>query len=118
MGFTNSFKRYMKFNVQFSKLTETKDPTSGTTTKSFTNVGDPVKAGYWIDSVVVTDVNDKFVDDEVGTIVIDPNKFKPEANAVYRVTKTDDSTINDVVGFDDLGNMGQVLLVKYRKSYG
>lgn len=116
MSILSAFSEWMLKTAQLKVETTTRNP-DGTIEKVFTATGAPFNVGKWVDSVNVTDLQNKFVDDKLETFVADPA-------AVATVPKRGDILTVDgddygVIGVDDtIAELGEVLLIKVRAPYG
>lgn len=74
-----------------------------------------VNVGFWVDRSQETNINDKFVNDKTGKIVVN------KSDLTFTIDKTSVAVIDSedyyIEGTDNIGFQNEILLLKYRKEY-
>lgn len=115
MAFLDSFRDLLNKSALFEIEASIKDPVTGEITKGWTTE-QTVSAGFWTDKSIETDINDKFKDDAIGKIVVDPAELTFTPTIKHRATI--DSVVYFIEGVDNIADQDEVYLLTYRKENG
>ena len=86
---------------------------SGVPQETEQTVASGLRVNFWTDQSVESNVNDKFVDQATGRVIL------PHAVAVDTTMWLEiDGEKHYVTGVDDVGGFGDVLVVSWRRQYG
>lgn len=110
MSFMSFFEDWEIASISFYSEVETLD-SEGQTVKSQSLLG-TADCGKWVDTSLETNVNDKFVNSEVGKFALDYPSFTITTKSYALI----DSVKYYIVGVDDIGSQNDVLLLTYRKD--
>lgn len=115
MGILDAFGDWQVVSAQYKQVQTTKD-SAGQVTTALVDVGTPFDCWKWIDSSNEIDLNNAFVGDEIGTIVIEPSTA-PTTPKRGDVIVADGSEYK-IIGVDDsILELEEVILIKYRRAY-
>lgn len=116
MGILDSFGDWQVVLAQYKQVQTTKDA-AGQTITALVDVGQPFKCWKWIDSTNEVDLNNAFVGDEVGTILIDPSTAP--TSPLRGDTLTIEGVDYKIIGVDNsIADLAEVVQLKYRREYG
>lgn len=73
-----------------------------------------VPVNFWTDSSRKTDVNDRFVDQATGTVLVDPADIDFEPDTTMRMEI--DSKYYYIVGVDDVAGFDEVYVLNWRRE--
>lgn len=76
-------------------------------------VASGVEINYWTDSSRVTNQNDQFVDQALGSALL-----PPELAVDTTMWMEIDGVIHHIIGVDDVAGFGDVLVVRWRRAHG
>lgn len=110
MAFMEFFEDWEIKTVSFYKEVETLD-SNGQTVKTPSLVGTS-DCGTWVDTSIETNVNDKFVNSEVGRFALDYPSFTIDTNTYALIS----SVKYYIIGVDNIASQNDVLLLTYRKD--
>lgn len=109
------FEDWQKKTVTFQGPVTTVD-SSGIPVTTFGNLQENVAVNWWIDTSQVTNKNDKFVNDVVGKILVNPDTLTIDLSTAQQFT---DSTYTYyITGYDDIANFEDVCVISWRRERG
>lgn len=102
---TGTFEQYVSTTNAAGQPIETWEAVTG---------GEDVEVNFWTDSSRETNVNDRFVDQATGTLLVDPAQisFKPDTTMRFNVA----GKVYYIEGVDDVAAMGDVYVLKWRRE--
>ena len=109
------FDNWRNATVTFEQFVSTTNA-AGQPIESWETVsgGENIKVNFWTDASRETNVNDRFVDQATGTVLIKPNNitFKPDTTMRFSV----EGVYYYVEGFDDVAAFGDVYILSWRRE--
>lgn len=112
MAFLDDFRDLLNYSATFQVESTTKN-SDGVPVKSWAT-DQVVSAGFWTDNSQQTNINEKFVDQKLGTIVVDPNELTFTPTTKHRCEI--DGEYYYIEGVDNSVFQGEVYFLKYRKE--
>ena len=109
------FDNWRNATVTFEQFVSTTNAAGQPIESWETVTGDEnIKVNFWTDASRETNVNDRFVDQVTGTVLIKPNNitFKPDTTMRFSV----DGVYYYVEGFDDVAGFGEVYVLSWRRE--
>lgn len=112
MAFLDDFRDLLDKSGTF-EIESTIKNSEGVPTKSWTTE-QVVSCGFWTDNSQETNINDKFVDQNIGQIIVDPYDLTFVPTTKHRCSIN--NTLYYIEGVDDSVNQGEVYFLKYRRE--
>ena len=114
MGILDEFGDWMKKTADIKQLVTTKG-SDGRPAESETVIATGVEVAYWTDVSRETNQNSKFVDQALGTVLLDPSVYD---NITTEMWLEIDDKKHYVIGVDNVAEFGELLVVKWRRENG
>lgn len=105
------FKDWAKKTADFKELSTTVN-SSGQVVESETEIATGLKVNYWTDNSNETNVNDKFVDQATGSILVKYSAFTPNTQMWAEI----DGKKHYITGVNDIGGLGEFWLLTWRRE--
>lgn len=106
------FADWQTKTITIKELTTTVDG-DGVPQEGESVVASDLKVNYWTDVTRETNQNDRFVDQALGTILLDPGVSVSTAMWFEL-----DGVKHYITGVDDVAGMGEFTVVSWRREYG
>lgn len=105
------FKDWALKTADIKELTTTVN-SSGQVVEGETTIASGLKVNYWTDNSQETNVNDKFVDQATGSMLVKNSAFTPNTKQWAEI----DGKVHYITGVDDVGGLGEFYVLKWRRE--
>lgn len=110
-GFRDEFKDWQNLTGDF-QVSQSTVNSSGQPVENWVTIHSSVSVNFWTDQSRETSINDKFVDQATGSMVVDPTLG---IDTTYRFLVGADEYY--ITGKDDIGEFEETRLLSWRRQY-